>query len=131
MPLSITSHAGADAYANPFISLTGTVNLLIDVSTLTTAEVDPDGWLKPGVPFFTDGDLVSTAEPVYGCSIAPVKLSNADTNANLATDPDVMIAVGFGVINRDIAEDNLGRAYSATELADFLLAGSNVHLTTT
>ncbi len=129
MALSITSHAGAESYANPFISLTGTVNLLIDVSTLTIAEVDADGYLKPGVPFFTDGDLVAAAEPVYGCSIAPVRI--AETNTTLATDPDILIAVGFGVINRDIGEDNLGRVYSATEIADFLLAGSNVHLTTT
>lgn len=130
MPLAITTHAGANAYANPFKSIAGTAQLKIDVSTLTTDEVDAYGYLKPGVPFYTDGDLVATGEYVYGCSINPIKLT-ADDNTTLGTDPDIIITVGFGILNRDIVIDNLGRALTADELAAFVAAGSNCHLTTT
>jgi hypothetical protein len=41
------------------------------------------------------------------------------------------VAVGFGLINRDIGEDNLERAYTADEIAGFDLAGSNCRLTRT
>ena len=37
----------------------------------------------------------------------------------------------IGEVNRDIAEDNLGRAYSANELTAFNAAGSMIHLTNT
>jgi hypothetical protein len=35
------------------------------------------------------------------------------------------------MVNRDIAEDNLGRAYTADEIAGFALAGSTCQLTRT
>lgn len=131
MPINVTNHAGAAAYQNPLIGPFTVLNLKIDVSTLTTNEVDAYGYLKPGVLFYSDGDQVAAGEPPYGVSFEPVKLS-ADDNTTLATDDDVIIAVATNcVVNRDIAEDNLGRAYSADELAACLLAGSGVKLTNT
>ena len=104
----------------------------VDVSTLTTAEVDSSGYLKPGVPLQANGALVSAAgQTVHGVTIEAVKLTGRTGNANLATDTsDPLVAVNTeGLINRDIAEDNLGRVYSANELAALALGGFKVTTT--
>jgi hypothetical protein len=131
MPIQISENAGATAYSCPIIGPFTTVNQLIDVSTLGTDEVDEYGYLKPGVPFYVDGDLVAAGEYVYGVTPYAVKLT-ADDNTTLASDPDVHVALAVNcTLNRDIAEDNLGRAYSADELAAFVAAGSSVRVTPT
>ena len=126
MPLDIFSKPGGDAYANPFIGAPGpVVNFKVDVSTLTAAEVDDGGYLKPGVPFQANGALVTAAgQSVYGVTLEALRLSGRRDNANLAADTnDTMIAVATsGTINRDFAESVLGRPYTANELAA-LLAG--------
>jgi hypothetical protein len=71
---------------------------------------------------------------VWGVTIEAVKIvPNAPTNVTLAANTsDPLIAVArMGMINRDIAEDNLGRAYTADELAAFVAAGSQFSITTT
>lgn len=135
MPMSsVVLREGGEHYANPFV---GPINhpdhVKLDVSTLTTAEVDAYGYLKPGVPLTAAGALV-TAGFVHGVTIEAVRIVSANpTNGTLAADTsDPLIAVARnGLINRDIAEDNLGRAYTAAELAGFVAAGSNFSLTTT
>jgi hypothetical protein len=55
-------------------------------------------------------------------TLAPVKIVDENpTNTTLGNDTsDPFIAVAVeGVINRDIAEDNLGRAFTAAELVAF------------
>ncbi len=110
-----------------------TDHVKIDVSGLTVDEVDAAGYLKPGVPFSKTGVLV-TAGFVYGVTIEPIKITTPNpTNATLAAitaDPFVACGV-MGLVNRDIVEDNLGRALTAAEIAGFDAAGSKLHLTRT
>lgn len=132
MPLAITTTAGGTNYASPFVGpVDHVVHIKIDISGLTTDEVDADGYLKPGVPFLSTGLLV-TAGAVYGVTIEAAKVAADNASATLAAATDVLIACAtHGIVNRDIAEDNLGRAYAAAEIAGFAAAGSTLKLTTT
>lgn len=135
MPMSSTVlREGGETYANPFVGpIDHPDHVKLDVSGLTTAEVDEYGYLKPGVPLTAAGILVA-AGFVWGVTIEAVKIVAANpTNVSLAADTsDPLVAVARkGMINRDIAEDNLGRAYTAAELAGFVAAGSQFSLTTT
>lgn len=134
MPIRISSTAGGTVYGHPFVGpINHTVHVKLDVSALTTGEVDANGYLKPGLPLLSSG-LPVTAGAVYGVTIEPVKIvavNPTDTSLGLDTsDPLIAVAV-IGTVNRDIAEDNLGRAYTAAEIAGFALAGSTMKLTTT
>ena len=72
---------------------------------------------------------------LHGVTVEATKLpiTTPATNTTLASETgDCFVAVAtHGVINRDLAEDNLGRAYNAAELAAFNAAGSHFTLTTT
>lgn len=136
MAIEVTTTAGGDVYGNPFVGKPGPiVNLKVDVSTLTTAEVDVYGYLKPGVPFVatgTLGTLVSTTgQTIYGVTVEAQKLAGVSTNTALSgITADVIVAVATsGTINRDFAEDGLGRAYGANELTALALGGFKVTTT--
>jgi hypothetical protein len=137
MPMSIITTTGGAAYADPFVGpVNHTAQIKIDVSTLTTAEVDAQGYLKPGVAFQKNGALVSASSGqfVYGVTVAPVRIvapnpSNTTLGAD-TSDPFIAVAT-IAQINRDIAEDNLGRAYNANELTAFGAAGCLLSLTNT
>jgi hypothetical protein len=134
VPLEITNTAGNTAYANPLLGPINHVDhVKLDVSAMTTAEVDANGYLKPGVPLTQGGILVGVGAAVYGITFEPIKLPGRTNNANLGTDTsDPLIAVvTHGLVNRDIGEDNLGRAYNANEIAGFAAAGSTLKLTST
>lgn len=136
MPIQIKAKSGGMAHAPVFVGdILGTDVVNVDISDLTTYEVDADGYLKPGVPFSKSGDLVGSTVPVWGVTIEPIKLNHATippTNTSLAADTGTFpVAVGFGLCNRDIMEDNLGRALTADEIAGFDLAGSNCRITRT
>jgi len=135
MPISVTKTAGGMAHAPVFVGeILNTDTVKVDVSTLTTAEVDTAGYLKPGVPFLKTGLLV-TAGAVYGVTIESIKVAASNAAADIAAvlaAGDPFVALGtIGTVNRDIAEDNLARAYTAAEIAGFDLAGSKLHLTRT
>lgn len=242
MPIGITAVAGGTGYASPFVGpIDHTLHVKLDLSTLTTAEVDADGYLKPGLPValstgnlgtrigvealagtavaaavagntgngtmgavtvsagakagvytltitepaanagafvvedpdginigngdvaaaFSAGGLAFTladgatdfaagdqftitvtltaggaiASRLYGVTIEATKLNitlprDNTTLSNETGDHFVAVATS-GIVNRDIAEDNLGRAYTAPELAAFNAAGSHFTLTTT
>ncbi len=137
MPLAVTKTSGTTGYGHPFIgSVLGLQQVVVDISELTTKEVDVDGFLVPGVPFKKDGTLAdgTSAEFIYAVNPEPQKIiTYVPTDALLAADT-ATIPVGMGTIgeiNRDIAEDNLGRAYTANELAAFNAAGSMIHVTNT
>jgi hypothetical protein len=56
MPIGITTTAGGLAHAPVFVGkIVNTDMVKVDISDLTTNEVDPDGYLKPGVPFDKSG----------------------------------------------------------------------------
>jgi len=132
MPLRAKSLAsGGDVYGYPFvgpINHTGTVR--VDVSALTSDEIDENGYLVPGVPLKVDGTLVSgTGEVIYGVVIEAIKVAEGNAAGDIAAgvDQDVALAL-IGVVNRDIVEDNLGRVLSADEIAAFAAAGSSMRL---
>jgi len=132
MPISIRKTAGGLAHAPVFVGkILNTDVVKVDLSDLTSNEVDADGYLKPGVPFAKNGELVGSAVPVWGVTIEAIKVAADGLEATLDAATDCFIAVGFGLVNRDIAEDNLGRAYTADEIAGFDLAGSNCRITRT
>lgn len=126
MPIEVRKTEGGDAYINAFLSITTGVNFQVDVSTLTVAEVDESGTLKPCVPLQATGALISAPGQVaYAVTIEAQKLPGRTDNADLATDTTDPILAGAmgGTINRDIAEDVLGRAYTADELSALAAGG--------
>lgn len=136
MPLRIENTAGGLAHSPVFVGeIRGSDSVVLDISDLTTKEVDAAGYLKPGVPLSKAGDLVGNGVAVWGVTIEPIKIPHATippTDVSLAADTGTCpVVVGFGLVNRDVAEDNLGRAYTADEIAGFDLAGSNCRITRT
>ena len=137
MPIAISSTTGGLAHAPVFVGrILATDVVQVDISDLTINEVDPDGYIKPGVPLSKLGDIVGAAVPVYGVTIEAIKTPHATippTNASLAADVGTFPCVvgTIGTVNRDIIEDNLGRALSANEIAGFALADCHVILTRT
>lgn len=137
MPISKKSTAGTTTYGNPFVgSIDHMLQVVVDVSELTTAEVDADGYLKPGVMFKSDGTQPDGSGFVYAINPEPQNLrldTVPPTDASLLADTKTF-ALGMavsGVVNRDIVEDNLGRAMSANELSAIAAAGSQFVLTNT
>ncbi len=131
--LNFTKTPGGAAYAPVIVgAVLGMTHIKLDVSTLTAAEVDSHGYLKPGVPLQKDGTLVSGAgQSVYAITIEANKIRQ--DNVGLAadtTDPPIAVCT-LGLVNLDIVEDNLGRALTANELAAFTGGGCRLQLTTT
>ena len=139
MPIAMKKTVGTTTYGPVFIgSILGMQQVLVDISELTTDEVDEDGYLKPGVAFKKDGTLAdgTGGEFIYAVNPEPQNLRMAvlpPTNTTLGADTRLHpLGMGtIGEVNRDIAEDNMGRAYTANELAAFNAAGSMIHLTNT
>jgi hypothetical protein len=146
MPLIFGTATTSDTgFANPFVGTPGpTVQLKVDVSALeagSAKEVSAYGILKPGMPFAESSGLlipVGSGNFVYGVVMEPIQLAAAGastgavTTTTLDSDVDQPIAVCVsGVVNRDIIEDNLGRALTADEIAGFDIAGSHLRLTET
>lgn len=136
MPLGIETTAGGRAYANPFIGgVDHPAQIKVDVSGLSTDEVDEFGYLKPGVPLAKTGILVGASPAfVYGVTFEAQKIvPNNPTNDSLAavtSDPIITVNT-VGHANRDVIEDNLGRALTADEIAGFDRAGSKIALSAT
>ena len=136
MPIVVSNVAGGLAHAPVFVGkIMGTDVVQVDISDLTTKEVDQDGFIKPGVPLMKTGDIVGASGVVWGVTIEATKLIHATippTDASLLADVGTSpVVVGFGLCNRDIMEDNLGRALTANEIAGFDIAGSNCRITRT
>lgn len=139
MPMHVKKTEGGTTYVPVFIGdILGMQQVVVDISELTTDEVDADGYLKPGVAFKKDGTLCdgTSGEFVYAVNPEPQNLRMAvlpPTNGTLSGDTRTYpLGMGTGgEINRDVAEDMMGRAYNANELAAFNAAGSMIHLTNT
>jgi hypothetical protein len=119
MPMSFRSTLTAgEVWANPFLGpVNHTSTVRVDVSALTTDEVDADGYIKPGTIFKVDGTLITgAAELAYGLTVEAVKVAE-NNGADLATAPDVDVAVALiCAVKRGLLESNLGRALSAHEV---------------
>lgn len=137
MPMRVKKTAGDTTYAPVFLGeILAMEQVLVDVSELTTAEVDADGWLKPGVPFKQDGTLADGSGRIYAVNPEPQNLFLATvppTDVSLAADTKLFpLGMGtMGTVNRDIIEDNLGRALTANELTAFEAAAGKINLTLT
>jgi hypothetical protein len=147
MPLIFgTATTSGTGQTNPFVKDQGVpAQVTVDLSTLTagaTGEVDSNGWLKAGVPFkLASGKLtlVTTGTFVYAVNPEPIPLNVTGLNKGTVTtttlgNETVDHAIGVvcsGVVNRDIIEDNLGRALNSDEIAGFTVAGSLLRLTET
>lgn len=137
MPPRITRNAEAGQdYGNPFVGPVDHTNqLAVDVGLLTAAEVDANGYIRPGLPLAADGTLIGIApDYAYGAVVEATKVAEGNTQlqrdaAGPAGDGIVRIAVArSGLLNRDIVEDNLGRVLSADEIAGIGAASSRLAL---
>lgn len=132
MPINSTSNTAnaGTTPINPFIGpVNHTVPIVVPLSGLTTAEVDLNGYLKPGVALARSGALVGSGVVVYGVTVESIKVAASNSSADLAAGGSPEVAVGrIGLVNRKIMEDNLGRVLTAAEIAGFALAGSLISL---
>lgn len=120
-----------EVYALPFVGpINHTHTLAVDITALTVDEIDADGYLKPGLPLDAAGALVGVAPAyVFGVTIEPLKVAESNSAADIAAAGTVDIAVAtIGQVNRAVAEDILGRALTANEVAGFAAAGSTMKL---
>lgn len=139
MPIAVKKTAGGTNYASPMIGpVDHTRHIKVDLSGLTIDEVDADGYLKPGVMLKEAGGLGVLIAGAAGVPLIVVEATKLNvvtpvTNGTLAAETlDHLIAVAtHGLVNRDIAEDNMGRAYTANELTSFVTAGSHLAVTST
>lgn len=137
MPMHVKKTAGGTTYAPVFLGeILAMEQVLVDVSELTTDEVDADGWLKPGVPFKQDGTLADGSGHIYAVNPESQNLrldTVPPTNVSLAADTKTYpLGMGtMGTVNRDVIEDNLGRALTANELSAFAAAPCKINLTLT
>ncbi|MCA1571306.1 MAG: hypothetical protein LC798_13500 [Chloroflexi bacterium] len=103
----------------------------VDVSALTTREIDAQGYIKPGVVLKQNGTLVGVGEAAFGIVVEPKKIPTADDNEaatlTAATDFRLPVAV-YGIVNRAVVEDNLGGALTADELAGLKGAGCRLQV---
>jgi len=134
MPITIAATASeANSYGNPFVGPAEHRDVVkVDISDLGSNEVDADGYIKPGLPLAKDGNMVTAGVPVYGSVMEATKIATGNTDTILDATTDCFVAVcTHGVQNRDITEDNLGRALNADEIAGFDLAPCTIKLTRT
>jgi hypothetical protein len=123
--MQISQKTGSSVYRPVIIgALLASMHVKVDVSTLTTDEVDAKGNIKPGVPLGRDGKKLSGAagEAVLGVVPEAIKIVPPNpTNSTLAaTTDDVFVGVAvIAAVDRDDIEKNLGRALSANEIAGF------------
>lgn len=125
------SATAGELYGNPFVGPLGhTAQIAVDLNSLTDDEIDAQGYLKPGIPLSKVGALVGAGVAVFGVTIEPLKVAADNEAATIAAlSGAAQVAVGtIGQVNRDVIEDNLGRALTADEVAGFAVAGSTIKL---
>lgn len=118
-------------YGKPMVGrVDHTHQLAINIAALTTREIDDKGYIKPGVVVDKAGILVGAGPAYnYGIVIEATKVADGNTAPLLAAAGVKRVAVcRIGLVNGDIAEDNLGAVYSANELAGFERAGCHLAL---
>lgn len=135
MPISINPNLAGERhlYGNPFVGdRSAPLHVQVDVSALTDDEVDANGYLKPGVPLTRAGLLLGAANvQPFGVVSEATKIADGNTGlASITSDPFVVVYCQ-GMCNRDIMEDNLGRALTADEIAAFDGEFSHIVLTLT
>lgn len=122
-------NVAGSGYMSPFVGpAEHPVQISVNIANLTTFEVDSNGYIVSGTPLNAAGALVTTGA-VYGVIPESVRVANSNAAADLTAAGTVDVAViVLGLINRHIAEANLGRAYTAAELTGFATAPCGVKL---
>jgi hypothetical protein len=135
MPMSASSTSEALVHARPFIGPASHIAMVkVDISDLTTYEVDENGYIKPGLPLDKSGNTIGDGVAVFGCVAEATKIVDANpTNTSLGNNTGTAFVPVATIcqVNRDIVEDVLGRALTAYEIAGFDLAGSKCVLSRT
>ena len=109
MPISVTSTAGGVAYGDIRVGECQVHQGLLAAASLAASR-DALGSLPVGLPVQVDGTpITTTGQAIFGL-VGPeaVKLGSVNVFGNLILS---------GNVNRDMIEDNLGRALSANEIA--------------
>jgi hypothetical protein len=132
MPIRFTTASGGgQTYGQPLLGpVDHEVQIPVVLSGMTNAEIDAHGYLKPGVPLTKAGTLVGASPAfVYGVTIEAVKVADDNASGTISAlgTQDIAVAV-VGSVIQDMAESNLGRVYSANEIAGFDRAGSKLVL---
>lgn len=133
--VTTTAQSGA-RYISPFIqSHADPIQVPLDATTLTSAEVTSDGYLKPGVIIGQApgavGSLITGGGglAIIGVTVELAKIAASNSGADLTAAGNVQVAVGTrGIVSRALAEEMLGRAYTADEVAALRSAGSHIAL---
>jgi acyl-CoA hydrolase len=133
MPMSRkVKTTGGQGYGRVFVGIAEyPAQIAVNITALTAAEVDADGYIKPGVPLQASGALVSgAAQVIFGVVPEPIKVANGNAAGDLAAASAAfqLTVITIGQVNRAIIEDNLGRVLSANEIAAFAAAGSQLKL---
>lgn len=134
MPIKVTPSAGTgQSYGNPWVGpILETAQFPINLTTLSSREVDQYGYLKPGVPLrLVAGVLTKVSAPaqvIFGCTVEATKVMPTNSAGDIAAASVAYeIAVGtIGQINADLLEDILGSAPTADEISAFGAAGSTI-----
>jgi hypothetical protein len=113
-----TGYATVGLFVGPVDHTEAIPVTVADVSSL----VDDNNFLIPGTPLTADGEPIDDGDAVYGVVMEPVKAAGTSLHVTVAR---------IGLVNRDIVEDNLGRALTADELAGFDDAACLLTLTRT
>ena len=102
----------------------------VNIAALTAKEVDPNGFLKPGIPLNNANPAtLVTSGAVFGCTIEPLKVAKSNSTADLTAAGVQELTVGtFGQLTRALVEDILDRPLTAPEVAGFAAAGSTLKL---
>jgi hypothetical protein len=131
MPIRVTPAAGGGqlytrVLHGPALNL---AQIGVNLATLAVGDIDEEGYIIPGVLVAADGTSVGAGQYAFGVVPEPIKVANSGLNADIVAAGIVQLGlVTFGQVIRAAAEDNLGRAYDANELASFALAGSTLKL---
>ena len=128
----ITKKTHEAPYASPFQSGAdgNNVHVKVDVSALTSREVDANGYLKPGVPLVQGtGVLPTAAGDVVVMVEEATKIAENNTGlASITADPFIGCRV-YGTVNHDMLADILGAELTAGEIAAINGGGSRLRLT--
>lgn len=135
--VTTTAQSGA-RYISPFIqSHADPIQVSLDATSLSTDEVTADGYLKPGVVIGAAAGAVGALIPeggaaglvVIGVTVELAKIATSNSDADLTSAGNVQVAVGTrGIVSRAHAEEMLGRAYTADEVAALRSAVSAIIL---
>lgn len=133
MPTLIKKTSGDTAYGSPFIGRVDNVlHVKVDVSALTSREVDADGYLKPGVPLALDGTLLGASNTKrVAMVVEATKIADNNTGLSSITNDPFVACATIATVNRDIIEDNLGGVLTADEIAALNGAASSIVLSLT